>query len=614
MPEKGGGEFLNIKYPDLQKSDQVQKSVEKKQRLEGIKTPNNPSERNEVFLDRLENIFNNSNEGTKERNIELFKNSFLYPQVLIDRDNIPDSYFDLQIKIAREEGKGGDLDNIKSAKDIDEKIKRQIGESLYKDQKQSINTWIDYLTSNDSIYPTWFKYYTLKNVVKMGTYDKEKKEFSKRGKNTTGIFPDLNREALAFTYDVLEKHHLKHEKHNNEELNRIVDSANFSKIYAYAIDKVTLASKENKEKTEGEWIKFNQGDDPTVLYESLQGHSTGWCTAGEETARIQLKNGDFYVYYSKDQDNKNTIPRVAIRMDHGQVAEVRGIEKDQNIESNLLDIAQEKYHQLPGGEKFDKKDHDMKLLTLIDNKAKKNEELTKDELKFIYGLNGPIEGFGYKDDSRIKELSNTRDLEKDMPIVFDCNPEQIAHKQKEINQNTKVYVGKLFPGIFNKLPPQIDYIYTSFPEKRIIRDTVTIGGETAQALKQKLWDANIIIDSWAIDILISNKFTTIKTPEKIDLIKLQVSDLGFTTEYLTTTEELYQRANEFGLEPCPAEVGPHYRLKYTDQPLKEYLYICIKKIDKSVFGLAHSDDRLWLGAPWTRRWNLDSKIVFRYRK
>lgn len=34
--EKGGGEFLNIKYPDLQKSDQVQKSVDKKVRIEHI--------------------------------------------------------------------------------------------------------------------------------------------------------------------------------------------------------------------------------------------------------------------------------------------------------------------------------------------------------------------------------------------------------------------------------------------------------------------------------------------------------------------------------------------------------------------------------------------------
>jgi hypothetical protein len=36
----------------------------------------------------------------------LFKKTFLYPTVLIDRDNIPDSYFALQIKLAKERGQG----------------------------------------------------------------------------------------------------------------------------------------------------------------------------------------------------------------------------------------------------------------------------------------------------------------------------------------------------------------------------------------------------------------------------------------------------------------------------------------------------------------------------
>lgn len=612
MEQGSGGEFLNIKYPDLQKSDQVQKSVEKKERIEHIKTPNNPKDRNEVFLDRLESIFDNPNKDTKERNIELFKNRFLYPNILIDKNNVPENYFELQKKVAREQGHG--------YIEVTQQIRQMAGETLYNDQKQSLDTWVDYLVSSKD-YPSWFKYYTLKNVVKMGAYDKEKKEFGKRSKTTTGIFPDLNREALSFTYDILEKHYLKHEKHDNEELKRIVDSANFSKIYAYAIDKVTPASKENKEKTQGEWTKFTQGDDHIPLYESLQGHGTGWCTAGEETAKTQLANGDFYVYYTKDQDNKNTIPRIAIRMENDQVVEVRGIEKDQNLEGNMTDIAKEKYHQLPGGEKFDKKDHDMKLLTKIDNKVKNGQgELSKEELIFLYEIDNKIEGFGYKEDPRIKELISTRNIENDMPIVFGCTQEQIAHGQKEINQNTKAYVGKLTPGIFDQLPSQIEHVYTSFPEKKIVRGTVTIGGETVQALEQKLQKANIEVTRWAKDVLNSNEFTTLKTSEKVDLVKLQVSDLGFTS--YPTTDQLYQRANELGLELCPAEVGPHYRLKYTDQPLNEYLYIGMKQISDSggdpyVLILDHNDDGLWLNASWTdpaHEWHLGYEIVFRHRK
>ena len=444
MSEKSGGEFINFKYPDLQKSPQVQKSVEKKQRIEGLKTPNNPADRNEVFLDRLEHIFDNPNSETKDRNIKFFKNQFLYPSILIDKDNIPDSYFDLQLKIARERGQAGDLGHIKTAKDIPFETKIQTGETLYNDQKKSLDVWIDYLSSADASYPTWFKYYALRNITKMGSYNKETHEFGKRSKTSTGIFPDLNREALAYSYDTLSKHYLKGEKVEGGELTKILDSAKFDKIYAFAIDKVTPASHENKEKTEGSWTKFDQGSDATPLYESLQGHGTGWCTAGEQMARSQLQNGDFYVYYTKDEYGHNTIPRIAIRMENDQVAEVRGIGPGQNMESNMTDIAKEKYYQLPGGEKFDKKDSDMKRLTLIDKKVNNNQDLTKDELRFLYEINYQIEGFGYQKDPRIEEIIAKRDIKTDLSFVLDCKPEQISTtKEEALKGDIKFHYGNL---------------------------------------------------------------------------------------------------------------------------------------------------------------------------
>jgi len=200
--------------------------------------------------------------------------------------------------------------------------------------------------------------------------------------------------------------------------------------------------------------------------------------------------------------------------------------------------------------------------------------------------------------------------------------EQIAHNQDEINQNTKVYVGELFPGIFDKLSTQIEHIYTSFSEKEIIRDTVTIGGETVQVLEQKLQKANVQIFDSAKEILNSDEFTTLETPEEIDLVILRVSDFGFKDfDFLPTTNQLYQRAKELGLELCPAEVGPHYRLKYTDQPFKECLYIGMKQIKDScgnVFILSHyGDDGLRLDTPHELPifgWLLDKEIVFRHRK
>ena len=117
----------------------------------------------------------------------------------------------------------------------------------------------------------------------------------------------------------------------------------------------------------------------------------------------------------------------------------------------------------------------------------------------------------------------------------------------------------------------------------------------------------------------------LKTPETIDLVRLRVKDLGFTEN--PTTDELYKRAGELGLELCPPEVGPYLRLKYEDvfqreQPMYEYLRIAKKQIadsdgDLNVFNVNRDDGGFWLDNNWTNhsnRWNLDNEFVFRLRK
>ena len=53
---------LHIKNPELQKSPDVDRAVERQEHHEDEKIPNNPSERIEAYMDRLENIFLNPDE------------------------------------------------------------------------------------------------------------------------------------------------------------------------------------------------------------------------------------------------------------------------------------------------------------------------------------------------------------------------------------------------------------------------------------------------------------------------------------------------------------------------------------------------------------------------
>lgn len=531
--KEGGESFLNEKYPDLQHSSEVE-SVVKRQEVRTGEKAKNKGEKVEMYLDRLEEVFTNpgdskrerkngmlTGEARMERRIDILKNK-LHELFVVKPDEIPESYFNHQKRIAREQGHG-DIE-------ITDQMRAQMVETITYDQAQSLDAWVDYLGSGDATYPNWLKYFAFRSITKLSEYDKDKKEFKKRSKGTTAPFPDINREALAYVLDAVEKSHKKEvqKRATDEQWEKLLKTANFGKLYGYAIEKVTPASEEEREQIQGEWIKYEQGSNAEPLYKSLQGHGTGWCTAGEGVAKTQLEAGDFYVFYSHTPVNGSEevkkIPRVAIRMENGEIAEVRGINADQNLEPVMTDVAKDKVKELPGAEKYEKKVSDMKRLTEIEKKfvgieeirnfeRKKNEkmeswgyleiedydespelegirqklkevELTKEELKFLYEIDGKIDGFGYEKDPRIFEIINIRDLKKDYTVIFDCKPEQVAYSQKEVNDQTIVCLSN------------IDFLRMTLPKGlKFIGGEADFSGSKIEDLKQLQMiggDANFI--------------------------------------------------------------------------------------------------------------------------
>src|SRR3989344_892563 len=249
-------------------------------------------------------------------------------------------------------------------------MKEQLTEVIITDQESSLDKWIDYLSSPDATYPDWLKYYSIRSILNLGEYDKEKKQFTKRSNTTTKPFPDLNREALAYVLDAINQKYAGQEinlstleEQDKEQFAKLLSGENFAKLYAWAIEKVTPESQDLLVNTQGQWLKYHQGSDHMPLVESLQGHGTGWCTAGESTAQTQLQGGDFYVYYSLDKEGQPTIPRVAIRMQENSIAEVRGVAPEQNLDPYINDIVKVKLAEFPDGPAYEQKSSDMKLLT-----------------------------------------------------------------------------------------------------------------------------------------------------------------------------------------------------------------------------------------------------------
>lgn len=531
-----GSQFLHERNPNLHTSNEVE-TVVGYLRAGGEHIPNEPADKISShlgFLAHREYVNDGiltGDQGSIDRQIDAH---------VIKSSDVPEGYFELQRRIAREQGHG-DIE-------ITPEMRHLMTEAVQADQRAGLGKWVEYLGGEDGGYPDWFKQYTWSSVTKLGTFDKEKSEFQKRSRGTTAPYPELNREALAYVYDVLNKSRVQGEKvdggAHDANLQKLLKGGNFGKLYAHAVLEVTPDSPELRHETRGSWTKFNQSDDPRTarrLSGSLQGHGTGWCTAGESTASIQLRGGDFYVYYTRDEEGKDTVPRVAIRMEQGEVAEVRGVNAAQELEHGMADITAEQLKDLPGGEEYIKKAEDMKHLTAIEKKISANPdvELSGEELRFLYELDHEIEGFGYEDDPRIGEIRALRG-DRDKPELARILPEAIREQLKSayVAYGTVAEaLGGRTRGLFRKgetamSPNELEHIF---------------------GLKDKEWQASGVYD-YLVEQLIENgaRYNLVATPN-IEASEAQVVALaeafGKDQPYETYVyDELYRKGHYTGSE------------------------------------------------------------------
>ena len=416
-------DMISKVYTNLHNSDRV---------LKASNISDKKRERLLKYFERLEELHNKVAKTKSVTGEKLLKN-FYYDLYVIKPENIPDAYFQNQVRLARERGYG----NIK----LTEEDKRRMTEEVIDDQKKSLDKWIEYFLYDEESksYGMWEKYWVFQGLQNLGKYDKETGKFSKRNKTTVYPFPPVEREYIFTTLKLMEDF-LK-DKKGEEDIKQALSTGNFKLLYEYVIKQSFLKGEHQSNNSDGKWIKYEQGSDYNILRDSLQGYYTGWCTAaGENFAKDQLAGGDFYVYYSLDENGEAKVPRIAIRMDgKDKIGEIRGIADNQNMEPEMMPILEEKLKEFPDKDKYLKKEHDMKLLTLIDKKVNNNIVLTLEELKFLYEIDDKISGFGCGNDPRIKEIKSKRNCKKDYAYLFNIKEEDIALSQEEWESNPEKF-------------------------------------------------------------------------------------------------------------------------------------------------------------------------------
>ena len=642
-------EFLKQRFPTLAGSPEVMRAAKRTKGRTGAEVPREPVALIQNYLDRFREIIERDEPQKRTRGITALK------KVLVDRyvvrvEDIPDSYWQAQMRVVRSRGQLGDWQDLSEDEIL--KIKQEHLAQTKEDQKGSLEEWIDYLVSGKSSYiPDYLKYWVFQGMLRLERY--EKGEGGKPGRfpeRPTGrqrsakMFPEVNERGLKFiasAYDTKSKNQAIHFPYEippsaREVFLKDLEKKDFRSLYGWGQEYIPPISEGEMHTTEGRWITYAQGSEATALTKTLQGKGSGWCIVGENVAKDYLRNGDLSIYYTRDMQGNSTIPRVVVVSQGSRVTEVRGIEWEENVDGYIKEtnIIGDKLKELPGGEQFFETDADTKRLTAIDCKQTSGTALNKDELTFLYELDRSIKYFGYRKDPRITELRFARNADEDITIVFGCTPDQIAHGISEIGLDTKAYVGPLERGIFDRLEG-IEHIYTSFPEGRIRIDEDELKGKSKVELMRDL-DYEKINYPYAKAMIESHEFT-VSPPETIITVRLKVADLGLknggtTAEIIGTKDDVDEHGNpapftkgkmtDMGLVLCPDDFGIYRRLKDSTQPLDDYYWIAMRPIaDRGgyprVFGLHRREDGLWLHGYWAEPdlgWDPEGVVVFRLRK
>ena len=457
--------FLGTIYDDLVSKRILTEQIPPKDLNEKIARLN-------AYLEKLERV--NKKAIEKKEYINRLKKLY-YDKYLIKEESIPDSYWHHLEQKYLDNGYG--KYNLVEPKTYEDRsLKEGHITQIRNEQMDSLDSWLNYLMSPDSDYlPMWAKVWAFSGMLKIGNLNDDKTEYLRRSKTAVNPFVTIDSELLGKSVEYL-KAYLNNEE-LPEEIKEHIKNKNFNQIYGYL-----LANKREIkiQGDEGIWIKYLQeskedikrkeekGEEPNYLklYNSLQGYNTGWCTAAsKETAKSQVLDGNFYVYYTKNEFKEYVIPRIAIRMEERAIAEIRGIAQGQNLEPNMERTVSEKLEEFPNKDKYLKKVKDMEMITKIYNEYK-TRKLTKEELRFLYEIDEEILGFGYSKDPRIQEILAGRNIKQDLAKVFNCHENQISLTEEEAFSGNSLY----HYGNLDLAGPLKDI--TTFP-KKILKGTIS---------------------------------------------------------------------------------------------------------------------------------------------
>ena len=446
-----GSKVLSLVNFESKHKDIVESSFNKaRQNKEKLPGKNN-ERRNFAYLSRLNNMVEKHGDALEQKLWEASAEN-----LVMDYEDIPDAYWKQQEQILRDNGQGRKLNEYE---------KKILAEDLIDKQRQSITSWANYLSDKNCPYPLWFKVYAFDGISKMSNaLNLDDADYNRRDNTTALSFPKLNAEILAKVYRQIndfygvDKENWLAQHSDDEKLVSLVKSANFPKLYAKELvdTKVIIKTPERTEDVHGDWFEYKLGDEEEI---SNLAEGTRWCVVDPNVAHNYLVYGEYGHSRSTraDEESNSKAKFIIFRLEDpnapgifasngsasirlgpdGKVAEISGLNEGQAVEDALVPIVKEKTLSLPGGEKYLQKFDDKQALIRLDKKMEKGEDLTKEELSFLYELDRPIATLDTynEEDPRIPELKEKYDLEYALEKGVDVNKLVSSLESQDIAKN-----------------------------------------------------------------------------------------------------------------------------------------------------------------------------------
>lgn len=110
---------------------------------------------------------------------------------------------------------------------------------IIEDQRSRLTQWFDYLTSDEaSAAPAAFRYWAFAEMLKLGSFDEQRKTFNKRTESTAATFSELNQQALAMVFDEIARrregepsHIILGTEEDKARFRNLLQSENFGRLY-----------------------------------------------------------------------------------------------------------------------------------------------------------------------------------------------------------------------------------------------------------------------------------------------------------------------------------------------------------------------------------------------